>query len=273
MNSFDLHLHTDYSDGEDSPSALVRKAKALGLSLIAVTDHDTVKGVAEGAAAGREAGVLVLPGVELSTQYSAELHILGLGVDTSDAALLAALEANAVRRGDRNAATLARLAELGMDVRPLMEYGRGTTTRLAIAAALAEAGFAASPADAFRRLLDRGGIAYVPTVRMDREEAIRLIHGAGGRAVIAHPFQSEREPRRLITELADMGLDGVEVFYPHTSDGQRLMLLSLARQLKLLVTCGSDYHGSARPAQPGCTWAAVPELEAAYALFAARAAL
>lgn len=264
MNRFDLHTHTDFSDGDDSPRELVIKAKSQGLSLVAITDHDTVGGVAEAAAAGREHGVAIVAGVEFSTKYTSELHILGLGVDAEHPDMLEAMRENAVRRAERIGETLERLRAAQINVDALVEYGRGATTRLAIAEALVEAGLAVSASDAFKRFLDQGAPGYVPSRRMERDRAIELIHSAGGLAVIAHPYQAEKAPRRLIFSLSEMGLDGIEVYYPRTSDGQRRELLPLAHQLKLLVTCGSDCHGASRPDKLGCTWIDTPDIRETY---------
>ena len=261
MRMFDLHTHTIKSDGSDSPVQLVQNAKAAGLALIAVTDHDTVAGVREAAEEGRRTGMPVLPGIEFDTEFDGELHILGLGIDIGDTHLLEALEKAALRREKRNREIFDKLKTVGVDAEPFMEYGEGTVTRLHVARAIVKAGGADTVPGAFDKYLRRGCVANVPSKRPTKEETIALIHGAGGVAVLAHPCKLRCDVHPLINELAACGLDGLEAWYPTSTEGQTGLFLSLCTQLGLFATCGSDYHGRFRDVRLGAAWREDERLE------------
>ncbi|MDO4572872.1 MAG: PHP domain-containing protein, partial [Clostridia bacterium] len=266
---FDLHAHSNVSDGTFSPTALVQAAREAGLRLLALTDHDCVDGVGEARRAGEAAGVQILAGVEFDCAFEHELHMLGLGLDTGNPALIAALEAARERRAARNARILEQLDAAGCELRPHLSEGGGSLTRLHIALALRAAGYAASLREAFTRYLAPGGPGYVPGYRetlIRPEEAIAVIHAAGGLAVWAHPMHAPANLHRLTDRLAAEGLDGLEAYHPSASEGDAALLLSLAEQHGLAVTCGSDFHGANRPGIGlGCTWRESPALEALYA--------
>lgn len=242
----DLHLHTTCSDGRLAPAALVRLARRHGLAVIAVTDHDTLAGVAEAMAAGHAEGVEVLPGVELSVTVDArEVHLLGYGFDPDDEALLARLAQFRAARRDRGAAIVRRLQALGLPLHldDVAAHVQGAVlARPHVAAALVARGFATSYADAFERFLRDGGPAHVPKPALSAAEALRLLHEAGGVGVLAHPGMNF--PAGAFEALLAAGLDGVETVHPSHSVFLVRYYRALARRHGLLETGGSDYHGT-----------------------------
>lgn len=247
---FDLHLHTTLSDGRVTPEALVFKAAARGLDLLAVTDHDTTAGVAAAQAEGEAWGVRVIPGVELSVDLplgdgdTLPIHLICLGFDLEDAALQALLARIRAARGAAARETLERLSLAGYAATlpaHLLETSDRTLCRPHLADALVRAGHARSRNDAFDRFLasDTYRTAYaLPTA----EEAIGIVHRAGGLVVWAHP--PPREIDRGAPVLTDLGLDGLEVFRASfRSSPASLYAEEVARHHGLLVGGGSDAHG------------------------------
>ncbi|MBR6007088.1 MAG: PHP domain-containing protein [Clostridia bacterium] len=253
---YDLHTHSYCSDGTDSPELVAEKAAALGCTLFALTDHDTMSGVAAAKARAKELDLPFLTGCEIEAKYEDTLHILALGVDGENPALRELLTKKEINRIDRNRRLGERLAELGMDVSSALVESRGSTTRANYAAALVKLGYARDLADAFDRILKRGCPAYVSQEHPSPEEVIGTIHAAGGTAVIAHPMKMKKcDPGTLIADMARLGIDGVEAFYSTATEGQTKLFSSLAREHGLLVTCGSDYHGGMRSYAPlGGAW-------------------
>ncbi len=270
---FDLHMHSDCSDGFDPPAQVVRNAASAGMLLVALTDHDNVNGVPEAMAEGARIGLPVLPALEMNTEWPSEMHILGLDVDTENQALVGALATARERRDMRNVEILARLKAAGYDVTPYLDRTEGIVTRLHIAKALVGGGYARDLSDAFVRFLERGCVGYYTAQRFAPEEVITLIRGAGGVPIWAHPSHTKNNPHNLLPRLAEAGLMGLEAYHPSQTAGESALLVSLARQHGLLVTCGSDSHGANRPQVAiGCTWRDTAELDEAYAYFSARAA-
>ncbi|HEY8483776.1 MAG TPA: PHP domain-containing protein [Longimicrobiales bacterium] len=244
----DLHLHSNASDGSLSPSALVRAAMTARLDVIALTDHDTTAGYAEAEAVLKYGRPLVLvPGVEVSSTHAGvELHFLGYHIDPAHPAMLEHARSAAERRAERMRGMIERLARLGVrvaceDVRAAAGPGVAVLGRAHLARALVRLGYVRTSGEAFERFLADGGPAFIPTELLSPQEAIDLIHQAGGVAVWAHPPASifEQEIRRF----ADWGLDGVECFRPRTAPEESRRLSQTARGLGLLVTGGSDWHG------------------------------
>lgn len=261
---FDLHVHSRFSDGTENPRDIVRAAKEAGLAFLALTDHDTAAGVPEALAAGEEFDLPVLPGVEFDARFPCQLHMLGLGLELENPALQAALHDAEKGRQERNAAILDKLAALGKDARPFMQAKDGTVTRLNIANALIAGGFAQTRKEVFTTLIGKDCPAFVEARhKLSPEELIALIHGANGLAVLAHPCKLNANVPKIIRGLAAAGLDGLEAYYPTATPGQKLEHLALARELRLLVTCGSDFHGANRPAATlGCAYENSAPLEA-----------
>lgn len=264
----DLHMHSHCSDGADAPGAVVEKARAAGITLMALTDHDSVMGVTEAVNAGAKENITVLPGVEMDTQWPTELHILGLDVDIREPRFAAMLEAARLRRIARNEVILQKLEAAGYGVRRYLARSMGSVTRLHFALALVEAGFAQTIGDGFDRYLRRGCPGYYTVPRATPEEVISGILGAGGVPVWAHPFHGGQNVHKMLNMLKAAGLLGLEAYHPSASQGESEILVSIARENGLLVTCGSDSHGGNRPGVTlGCTWRDTPELQASYRFF------
>ncbi|MFJ6724636.1 MULTISPECIES: PHP domain-containing protein [unclassified Streptomyces] len=247
----DLHCHSTASDGTDTPAELVRNAAAAGLDVVALTDHDTTRGHAEAIAALPE-GLTLVTGAELSCRIDGvSMHLLAYLFDPEEPALLAERELVRDDRVPRARAMVAGLRELGVPVtweQVARIAGDGSVGRPHIATALVELGIVASVDEAFSGAwLADGGRAHVPKHETDPFEAIRLVKGAGGVTVFAHPAASKRGrtvPESVIAELAAAGLDGIEVDHMDHEPTTRTRLRGLAADLGLLVTGSSDYHGS-----------------------------
>lgn len=248
----DLHAHTHFSDGDLSPEDLVARARERGLVAVAVTDHDTVDGIAPARIAAADA-IEVVPGIEISTSTGAmELHILGYYVDPGAPDLRARLEAFRNERVARLRAIGERLASLGapVDVDAVLSgAGPGVVGRPHLAASLVAGGHAVGTDEAFRRFLGRGAPAFVPRPAFSPEEAISMIRGAGGISVLAHPGAAL--PDAVIESLVDAGLGGIEVWHPQHGPMAVRRHRALAERLHVVATGGSDFHGSARSADLG----------------------
>ncbi|WP_189190175.1 PHP domain-containing protein [Streptomyces albiflavescens] len=247
----DLHTHSTASDGTDTPAELVRNAAAAGLDVVALTDHDTTRGYAEAIAALPE-GLTLVTGAELSCRIDGiSMHMLAYLFDPEERALLAERELVRDDRVPRAQGMIAKLRELGVPItweQVARIAGHGSVGRPHVASALVELGVVDSVSDAFtEEWLADGGRAYVPKHETDPFEAIRLIKGAGGVAVFAHPAAAKRGrtvPESVIAELTTAGLDGIEVDHMDHEPETRARLRGLATELGLLTTGSSDYHGS-----------------------------
>lgn len=254
MRYIDLHVHTTKSDGTVPPEDIAAAAAKAGLSAIAVTDHDTVAGIEAAAAAGKEWGVEVVPGVELSSGWEHhEIHLLGYCFDPASEALRPALEWVIKDRRDRNEKMAALMREDGIPVTAEELYARypqSTVGRPHFAVKLMERGLASSVKDAFARYLAPGQKYYVRRHFIPFDEAVGVVRRAGGRAVLAHPFQyklGDGELRRLLDYCVSVGLEGMECLYSGYTPQQEKYLLDLAGEYGLRVTGGSDYHGAHKP--------------------------
>jgi 3',5'-nucleoside bisphosphate phosphatase len=251
----DLHAHTLYSDGSVSPSQLVALAHSHGASAVAITDHDTVAGLAEGRRTAEQLGIEFINGIEISAEYSpGTMHILGYCIDADSHALATKLDELRSARNDRNPKIAARLQALGFDISyddVMRLAGNEVLGRPHFARLMIERGYAQSMQDAFDRFLAKGAAAYVEKTRLSPANSIELIHKAGGVAVLAHPYQlklpSIEEVEQLVGELAMLGLDGIEAIYSRHSLAERDIYTQMAARHHLLVTGGSDYHGSYKP--------------------------
>ncbi|XOF32166.1 MAG: PHP domain-containing protein [Candidatus Electrothrix sp. YB6] len=247
----DLHTHSVYSDGTASPAELISMAAARRLQGFALTDHDTVEGVREAMRLGREHGVTVVSGLEISARHGAySLHILGYGFDPEHPDLLEWLARLQEGRIARNQKIIAKLAEMGFAVSE-QEVAQmsscGQTGRPHIAGVLQKKGYVRSVQQAFSLYLGRNKPAWCPRRTCSAAEAIAVIHQAGGLAVLAHPGMLDNSMRKqpsIIQELKEKKLDGVEVYYPAHSRKMRKRLQEVAGKYNLLCTGGSDYHGS-----------------------------
>lgn len=244
MSFADLHMHSVHSDGEWEPERLVKAARRAGLVAIALTDHDTVNGVAQAQQAGEAHGIEVISGVELSTWEDADVHLLAYGVDVGCEELLHALGRSQRDRQERALRIVQRLEELGAPVsfeRVLVEAGEGAVGRPHVARALVAAGHVGTVREAFDVYLADGKPACVQKRRLPTAEAISLVHRAGGVAVAAHPGTYGGADRLETARLA--GLDGVEVL--HSLHGANLVrqFTEYADRNGLAKTGGTDFHG------------------------------
>lgn len=253
MLAIDLHTHSSCSDGSLSPRQLVREATRAGLAAIALTDHDTMAGVKEAMIAGREAGVEIIPGIEISADLDGrDIHLLGYGADPDSPTLRALLAELQAMRENRNQAILGRLDSLGIRLNrsELIASTAGLIGRPHIARQMVLYGHASSIDLAFRRFLGENGRAYVAAGKFPADETIRVIRAAGGIAVLAHPTSLDHNLKgvpAVVEKLSKNGLSGIEVYYPGHNRKICQTLLNLAERWQLAVTGGSDYHGSLKP--------------------------
>ncbi|MFF4868331.1 PHP domain-containing protein [Streptomyces sp. NPDC000961] len=254
----DLHTHSTASDGTDSPAELVRNAAAAGLDVVALTDHDTTRGHAEAIAALPE-GLTLVTGAELSCRVDGiGLHMLAYLFDPEEPALLAERELVRDDRVPRARAMVGKLRDLGVPVtweQVARIAGDGSVGRPHVAEALVELGVVPDVSGAFTpEWLADGGRAYVGKHELDPVEAIRLVKAAGGVTVFAHPLAVKRGqvlPEAAIARLAEAGLDGIEVDHMDHDEVTRARLRGLAKELGLLTTGSSDYHGSRKTCRLG----------------------
>ncbi len=247
MPGIDLHIHTSVSDGRFSPAEIVSRSAAAGLAVIAITDHDTVNGIAPALQAARAFPSLrVIPGVEISTDIPAgQAHILGYFLDYNDHELQIALEKMRNSRWERARKMVARLEDLGCQIkweRVREIAGAASVGRPHIARALMEKGYIESFNDAFTRYIGRDGPAYVERDKMTPVQAAELILRAKGLPVLAHPL-TVPDPEAMVIELKAAGLTGIEVYYKDYSRDDIDRLLRLSDQYGLVSTGGTDYHG------------------------------
>jgi 3',5'-nucleoside bisphosphate phosphatase len=249
----DLHTHSTASDGSLSPRDLVAYAKKKGAAALSLTDHDTIDGLAEAATAGIEYGVEVIPGLEISAQYKGgTMHILGYYPNLSDSSLNQELQRLQQARRDRNPKIVEKLRALGIPISfdQVQALAKGQIGRPHIARLLLQKGVVSSQDEAFQKYLAKGAPAYVDKFRFPPHKALALIHKAGGIPVLAHPFTlncpSLKDLYVLVKALKENGLSGIEVLYPGHSAEQTRDYFSLVKELKLVYTGGSDFHGNNR---------------------------
>ncbi len=262
MHKFDFHSHSLVSDGTFTPTEVVESAAANGVELLALTDHDNIGGVSEAMVAGKRIGLPVLPAVEMDNEWRHELHIIGLDVDPQNPTLLQCLAIARERREKRNKIIYVKLKEAGYPVEDCIDRPATRTTKLHIAQALIRLGVANDVKDAFARYLRPGQVGYYAEKRFTPKQVIDMIHIADGLPVLAHPCHIRDNPHSLVRELTDLGIMGIEAYYPSSTHRQTEMFVSLAHQLGLLITCGSDFHGANRPGvELGCAWRPNADLE------------
>jgi hypothetical protein len=243
----DLHAHTLASDGKYSPADLVGLAAQKGLSLLAITDHDTVSGVLPALEAGKAFPELkIIPGVEISSHApGSEVHVLGYFINTADGELLEQLAALGDSRQARARAMVDKLRELGLDItleRVQAIAGDGSIGRPHIAQALMEKGYVSSFQEVFDKYIGQGGPAYVDRIKLTPDEAVELIIRSGGLPVLAHPSYIN-DLETVVSRLAAKGLAGLEVHYKDYTEQTRRDMSGLASKYKLMATGGSDFHG------------------------------
>ncbi|MDA8300866.1 MAG: PHP domain-containing protein [Actinomycetota bacterium] len=249
----DLHLHSSVSDGSDPPERVVELAAGAGLSALALTDHDRQDGVAVAAKKAAEVGVELVPGVEISCEHKGTMHMLVYFLEPGEGPLQDELGRLQRARDTRNERLIARLAELGLPVsmQELSEEAGGTGAgRPHVAAILVRKGYASSVQDAFDKFLAKGKPAYMDKERLEPDKALSLAVQSGALPVLAHPLSlglPPAETRSLVQELADAGLAGLEAIYGRYEQAERAELAVMAARAGLVVTGGSDYHGTYKP--------------------------
>lgn len=249
----DLHTHTNMSDGSMSPTELVMHAKTAGLSAIAITDHDTIDGVAAAVSCGNKIGIEVVAGVEISVDFNHELHFLGYFFDNNYLNIAPVLELLKQERAQRNAKIIDKLNQLGFDL-SINDIDHATDKSVIgrghIAKALVKKGYAKSVQDAFDKYLAYQRPAYVARTKFSVEQAIHYILNAGGIPVLAHPKFLGLSPDQLdnlISDFSKLGLCGIETYYSENTELDTLTTLQIANKYNLLITGGSDFHGTLKP--------------------------
>lgn len=244
---FDFHAHTTASDGTLSPNELVSLAKELGLVAMSITDHDSIGGLAEGAAKAAEFGIQFVHGVELNTDASGvEIDILGYFVNIEDSNFIDLVnyrEGERIRRAKEMVTKLNHLG-IGITYNRVRKIAGGVVARPHIAQALIEGGYASSQKDAYDRLIGFGGPAYAERDPLLPEVAIKQIKSAGGVPIIAHPGLIGND--NLVHYLLDQGAEGLEAYYAYHTPEQQEKYLAIAGEHQVIVGCGSDYHGPNR---------------------------
>ena len=252
-NWIDLHCHSTASDGTLSPGDVVRLAVEVGLSALALTDHDTIDGVAAAEAEAKKLGLDFIGGIEISAEFPqpGTMHLLGYGIDAHSPVLRDLTKTLLDGRDTRNPKIIAKLQSLGVSITMKEveeEAGGNVVGRPHIAAILVRKGYVSSIKQAFDKYLAPGGVAYFDKERLTPAVAVGKIIEAGGIPVLAHPIQlrylNEAELERIVKDLIDLGLAGIEVM--HSDQGPELVekYTRLADRYKLLKTGGSDFHGS-----------------------------
>lgn len=249
----DLHTHSTFSDGTMTPTELVREAERLGLSAIALTDHNTVEGLPEFMAAGQGSSVRTVPGVEFSTEYEGtELHILALFVRPEHyAPITEEMEQFRLRKEKSNEELVSALNRAGIAVNyeKIRRESKGYVNRALIGAEMMALGYTSSVQEAFKKYLAPEQGFYVPPRRTDACEMIRFIKSMGLTAVLAHPFLNlnEKQLRAFLPRALACGLDAMETAYPKYDDMTTLLAQVVAEDFGLLPGGGSDFHGTNKP--------------------------
>jgi predicted metal-dependent phosphoesterase TrpH len=241
----DLHIHSNWSDSTLTPREIVANAKEKGLRAVAVTDHDSVGGVAEAMAVGVELEVEVISGVELSVSDGvSDIHVLGYFVDHSDEYFVSELERFKAARLERVKKILAKLKQLEVDIElesVLKIAENGALGRPHVAEALLDSGYVDTFEEAFRRYIGHRSPAYVPKLLLSPKDAFRLVEKAGGISALAHPGTVQRDD--LIPEFVELGMKAIEVWHPKHDRGAVKYYMEIAKRYGLAVTGGSDSHG------------------------------
>jgi predicted metal-dependent phosphoesterase TrpH len=250
----DLHTHSNRSDGTDTPTELVENAKATGLDVVALTDHDHTSGWDEAQIAADRVGIRLVRGIEISTKLEhRSIHLLGYDFDPDHPGLTAELDRVLDGRGNRLPRLLDRLRELGVDLTmdEVLEHAPSATEsgRPHVADAMVAKGYVSDRTEAFDRYLADGGIAHIARYSAPLYDAVRLLKQAGGKAVVAHAWARSSRPvmtPEVFSDLVDLGLDGIEVNHVDHDEKARRELAGIATDLGLVITGSSDYHGTGK---------------------------
>lgn len=254
MSFIDLHVHTTASDGTFSPKEVVEYGLEKGLSVMAITDHDTIAGIEEAVKTAEETDLLIVPGVELACIYKGiEIHMLGLFLDWKDEKFARHLLDMREKRENRNQKMIENMQKGGIDIsmdKLIFEDADTVITRGHFARFLEAEGYVKSKKEAFDRYIGIGCPYYLPREYIDPVDAIDWIHEAGGLAFLAHPYLygfSEGEVKKMLLTLKEAGLDGLEAYHSSSSQGQTNVLRQYGKEMELMVSGGSDFHGSNKP--------------------------
>jgi len=250
----DLHVHTIYSDGTYTPEGIICMAAKENISVLAITDHDNVAGIAKAQRIAKEYGIKVIPGIECTTTFDAPQkgtrHILGYNIDPENEEIKKYVARHKADRYEKVESMLKKLRALGIHIsmREVVQFClNGSLGRPHIARALIEKGYVSSKNEAFERYIGKGKPAYCSARYTSVEEVIFTIMAAGGIPILAHPFQMKypdlEETKKEMTRLINMGIKGIEVIYPEHSKNENFFLGSFALDNELYVTAGSDFHG------------------------------
>lgn len=251
----DLHTHSTASDGTLSPSELVELAAKTGLRAIALTDHDTTSGLEEAIKAGKEHGIEVIPGCELSVSSPVGvdwMHLVGLWVPKEAPELQAAFKWLIDQREVRNRQIVEKLRKVGINTtyERIADRAGGTIGRPHFALELLEQGVCRTPQEVFDKYLGANGMAYVPKAKLSPEKALEIYRKEGITSILAHPFAlrvSDPVLEKTLKDLKDKGLDGMEVYYTEHNEKQTKSYHEMCQRLGLLESGGSDFHGKVKP--------------------------
>lgn len=253
--SIDLHTHSTASDGTMTPTELIEHAKEVGLTAIALTDHDTFGGIEEAMAAGERLGVEVIPGCELSLESPdgvGWMHVVALWVPKDPKPLKEAFDWVQEGRKTRNHEIVDKLRSLGVNItyENVVARANGTIGRPHFAQEMVALGVVSSVSEAFKVWLGDNGRAYVPKRKLKPAQALSILNEIGATSILAHPFalgMNMADTEALVKDLQKLGLDGMEVIYSEHSESDTKAYMAMAERLGLLVSGGSDFHGTVKP--------------------------
>lgn len=253
--TIDLHAHTTASDGTFSPTELVKHAAEVGLDAIAITDHDTYSGVAEAMEAGKQYGVEVIPGCELSLESpegAGWMHVVALWIPENPEPLKEAFDWVIEGRKTRNHEIVEKLRGQGISItyEAVAARAQGTIGRPHFAQELLSLGVVSSINEAFQKWIGDDGRAYIPKRKLRPQQAMDILNDIGATSILAHPFAlglNMKDTESLMADLQGLGLDGMEVYYSEHSQSDTQKYKEMAERLGLLISGGSDFHGTVKP--------------------------
>ncbi len=249
----DLHTHSTCSDGSFTPKEIIAHADEIGLYAVALTDHDNIDGILEAKKEALKRDIIFIPGIEISCDFSSELHIVGLNIDCESEKLVNLTNKFKEDRKKRNINTIKRLNDAGIDINleEAKKYSTGNALgRAHIAKVMVDKGYASSVKDAFKKYLGKGKIGYSNEFRISYKDAISVIKESGGVAILAHCHylnMNEDEFIEFIKELKSYGLNGLEGYYTEYTKEQSDFYISVCKKLDLIISGGSDFHGDMKP--------------------------
>ncbi|MBE7028989.1 MAG: PHP domain-containing protein [Ruminococcaceae bacterium] len=249
----DLHTHSTCSDGSFTPKEIIAHADEIGLYAVALTDHDNIDGILEAKKEALKRDIIFIPGIEISCDFSSELHIVGLNIDCESEKLVNLTNKFKEDRKKRNINTIKRLNDAGIDINleEAKKYSTGNALgRAHIAKVMVDKGYASSVKDAFKKYLGKGKVGYSNEFRISYKDAISVIKESGGVAILAHCHylnMNEDEFIEFIKELKSYGLNGLEGYYTEYTKEQSDFYISVCKKLDLIISGGSDFHGDMKP--------------------------